>query len=127
MSFTINPNNHNIQLTRGDSFSFTLNENGVAKVFGAQDKVYLTARLKVDDTEALISKEFTPDGNGNILIEVVPSDTKDLAVCTAFYDIQWTTGDGDIYTIIPTSGNTANVPTFQICQEVTRPVVEVPA
>ena len=127
MSFTINPNNHNIQLTRGDSFSFTIldDDTGLPVVFEQTDKLTFTVREKISDAAPLISRKFTPDVNGQILIVILPSDTADLDYCTGFYDIQLTQDENNIYTLVPGEGNTSRIPTFQICPEVTRPAAEV--
>jgi hypothetical protein len=120
MSITINPNNHNIQLTRGDSFSFTLLDasTGVEKVFAPTDVVTMTVRLTAGTTQTIIKKDFTPDGDGHILIVIAPSDTADLEPVTGVYDIQWVEDADNVFTLIPTSGNTARLPTFQICPDV---------
>ena len=120
MSITINPNNHNIQLTRGDSFSFSLLDasTGVEKVFAPTDVITLTVRLTAGTTETIIKKDFTPDGDGHILIVIAPSDTADLEPVTGVYDIQWVEDADNVFTLIPTSGNTARLPTFQVCPDV---------
>lgn len=122
MSITINPINQNIQLTRGDSFSFTLRNKttGGPFTFDATDIVTMTVRQKISDIMALFSKAFTPDANGQIVVVINPDDTKTANYGTYVYDIQWSKLDGSVYTLIPKSGNTSKVPTFQICQEVTR-------
>jgi hypothetical protein len=120
MSITINSNNHNIQLTRGDSFSFSLLDasTGLEKVFAPTDVITLTVRLTAGATQTIIKKDFTPDGDGHILIVIAPTDTADLEPVTGVYDIQWTEDADNIFTLIPTSGNTARLPTFQICPDV---------
>jgi hypothetical protein len=125
MSFTINPNNLGIQLTRGDTFGFTIldDDTGLPAVFEQTDKLTFTVRRKINDPLPLISREFTPDENGNILIKILPSDTANLNYCTGFYDIQLTQDEENIFTLVPGEGNTSRIPTFQICPEVTRPEV----
>ncbi len=121
MSVTINPINLNIQITRGDSFSFTIRDKptGSPFVFGLNDTITMTVRRNVGDAEAVFQKEFNPDVNGNIIITIDPEDTKEEEFGTCVYDVQWSKADGSIYTIIPKSGNTSSIPIFEICKEVT--------
>lgn len=127
MSFTINPNNQNIQLTRGDSFTFTIlnDSTGEPAVFEQTDKLTFTVRQSLSDEEPIIMREFDPDENGNILIKILPSDTADADYCTALYDIQLKQDEENIFTLVPGEGNTSRVPTFQICPDVSRPAAEV--
>jgi hypothetical protein len=120
MSFTINANNHNIQLTRGDSVSFNLLDDatGLEMVFESTDRIKLTVRAKANSINTLIEKEFSPDVDGHILIVIAPSDTATLDLATGVYDIQWTQDADNVFTLIPASGSTARLPTFQICPEV---------
>ena len=49
---------------------------------------------------------------GGAAIHIRPEDTKELSFGKYLYDIQLTTADGDIYTVIPPT-------TFEILKEVT--------
>jgi phospholipid N-methyltransferase len=87
-------------------------------MFAPTDVVTMTVRLTAGTTQTIIKKDFTPDGDGHILIVIAPSDTADLEPVTGVYDIQWVEDADNVFTLIPTSGNTARLPTFQICPDV---------
>ena len=101
-----------IKLTRGDTARFSvgiLNEiSDSAYGISDNDQLTLTVKKKVKDEDALIQKTIT----GSTLFHIKPEDTSCLSFGKYVYDIQLTTTDGDVYTIVgPT--------TFELLAEVT--------
>lgn len=121
MSVTINSTTQDIQITRGDSFSFTIKnkDTGLPYVFDITDKLTMTVKKSLSDTTPLFTKEFIPDIDGNIIINIEPTDTKTAVYGKYVYDIQWEKLSGWINTIIPVTGKTSVLPIFEICKEVT--------
>lgn len=100
-----------ISITRGDSGEITVilsKETGEAYEMAVGDKIELTVRESVGAEDTEISKAVT----GSNIITLEPSDTKTLPYGKYVYDIQLTTADGKIYTVIPPTG-------FWVCEEVT--------
>lgn len=102
-----------IHLTRGDTARLSIDhaENTVTGedyVFTAEDTVTLTIKKTVNDTVPVVSVSV-PGGD---VLHIKPEDTKPLMFGRYVYDVQLTTAEGDIYTIIPPS-------TFDIMREVT--------
>lgn len=101
-----------IRLTRGDTARFTIDINDTSSESYYQlienDILELTIKASVKDNVPLISKKIV--GSNEFHIE--PSDTKNLSFRKYIYDVQLTTSDGDVYTIIEPS-------TFEIMKEVT--------
>lgn len=101
-----------IKLTRGDTARFSvgiLNEiSDSAYSISNNDRLTLTVKKKVKDEDALIQKTIT----GATLFHIKPEDTSSLSFGKYVYDVQLTTSDGDVYTIVgPT--------TFELLAEVT--------
>ena len=108
--FRINQKTHKISLTKGDNASFKVNimeANGQIRQLFDDDVITLTVRKTANSDVA-----FTKTAENGV-INLVPTDTKSLAVGTYVYDIQLTTFGGNIYTVIPISY-------FEIQQEVTQ-------
>lgn len=104
---------NSIHLTRGDTARLLLgsvvNEvTGKDFVFSADDMVTFTVKKTVYDTTPTV-QIVVP---GGAAIHIKPEDTKELAFGKYLYDIQITTADDDIYTVIPPT-------TFEILKEVT--------
>lgn len=104
---------NSIHLTRGDTARLLLgsvvNEvTGKDFVFSADDTVTFTVKKTVYDTTPAV--QITVPGGAAIHIR--PEDTKELSFGRYLYDIQLTTADGDIYTVIPPT-------TFELLKEVT--------
>lgn len=110
MSASVNPSTKEISLTRGDSlilnFTITKNEEEYVPVQG--DAVRFALKQTIPDDEPLILKDADIT---NQTIELLPSDTKQLAFGTYVYDIQLTTVDGYVDTFIGPA-------TFRITEEV---------
>ena len=104
--------NGEIQLTRGDTAHLSVNitkDNGEAYEIQNGDTLTLSLKKSVKDDEALMSKTIT----GSDTFHIEPKDTADLSFVKYKYDVQLTTEDGDVYTVIPPS-------TFEILAEVTK-------
>lgn len=89
----------NISLTRGDTGVFTISlvdNNNVPYVPQAGDTLRF-AMSKTYGSEILINKEIPID---TLILEIEPSDTKTLNFAPYVYDIQLTTNDGRVSTII---------------------------
>lgn len=75
----------NIELTRGDSFSFTMTFTGRTLPVGTQALFTLKKRVK-DDTAVI---EKTVGVTNNVAaVRLVPADTAELATGTYFWDMR---------------------------------------
>ena len=102
-----------IQLTRGDTARYSIGQ--IVKTITntnytptADDTVTMTIKktaLQADPFVQLI----VPGGE---VFHIKPEDTKEMAFGKYVYDVQLTTADGDVYTIIPPT-------TFDLLKEVT--------
>lgn len=120
--FSLNITNWAIELTRGDSARFaidvknvTRDESGKAnkEEYQIKDNDILTFSVKrkaKDEEQLLIQKKFM----ANNIVYIAPQDTRDLQVGSYVYDVQLTTGAGDVYTLTP-----LNPPMFKLYPEVT--------
>lgn len=102
-----------IHLTRGDTARLLIDRaanaaTGKDYVFTPEDKVTMTVKKTVYDTSPAVQLTVP----GGAAIHIRPEDTKELSFGKYLYDIQLTTADGDIYTVIPPT-------TFEILKEVT--------
>lgn len=107
--FTIFDND--ISITRGDNATLHVTMttlDGEPYQLTQEDTLVLTVKKKTKDVTALI--HLVADENGTFSIE--PDDTNFLKFGSYKYDIQLTTSDGKIYTIIPPS-------IFKVSEEVT--------
>lgn len=108
----IDETSNTIQLTRGDTARFSVpidNEtSGEEYVLSDNDKLTFTIKKRVKDETPLLQKTVF----GTILFHVKPEDTQGLSFGKYVYDVQLTTSDGDVYTVIEPS-------TFEILSEVT--------
>lgn len=101
-----------IQLTRGDTARF---EVGVKNEVDDSeyeledgDILRFTVKKSSEDENSLIQKKIT----SGTLIHIEPEDTKSLPCGKYTYDVELTTKNGDVYTIIPPTG-------FTLLKEVT--------
>lgn len=108
--------NNIIRLTRGDTAYVTINitcvssDGEVEYELQPNDKLTLSVKRKVKDTEYVFSKDLV----GANIFHIKPEDTNGVKFGSYIYDVQLTTTDGDIYTIIEPT-------TFEIKTEVTTP------
>lgn len=103
---------YGIHITRGDTARFTVSItndiNGSEYEIQAGDILQMTVKKNVKDTESLIHKTL----NGGKTFHIEPSDTSAMSFGKYVYDIQLTTSDGDVFTIIDPT-------VFEILKEVT--------
>ena len=102
-----------IHLTRGDTARFSIGQivNTITNTNytpTAEDTVTMTIKKTVLDAAPRV--QLTAPG-GEVL-HIKPEDTKEMAFGKYVYDVQLTTADGDVYTIIPPT-------TFELLKEVT--------
>lgn len=101
-----------IQLTRGDTavlnIDITNDATGEAYAIQPEDELVLSMKRSVNDTEVCMQKRVK--GTAQLLIE--PADTGSLRFGRYVYDVQITTGLGQVYTVIGPE-------TFEILPEVT--------
>jgi len=101
-----------ISLTRGDTaylivpiFNDVTSED---YVLSPDDTITFTVKKTVDDTEFIFQKVM----KGSNEIHILPEDTIGCSYTTYMYDVQLTTANGDVFTVIePTK--------FRITSEVT--------
>lgn len=100
-----------IHLTRGDNAKLNIAINDevthTAYIIQPNDKLTLSVR-KTISTPYVFQKHII----GSSQFSVVPSDTSDLIFGEYEYDVQLTTSDNEIYTVIPPT-------TFDLLREVT--------
>lgn len=102
-----------IHLTRGDTARFSIGRivNTVTNTNytpTAEDTVTMTIKKTVLQADPFV-QIIVPGGE---VFHIKPEDTKEMAFGKYVYDIQLTTADGDVYTIIPPT-------TFDLLKEVT--------
>lgn len=107
--------NGTIRLTRGDSAWLSVAIDNVKSDDSidsydvtSDDTLTLSVKKKVKDENYLFSKTVT----GSTSIYIKPDDTKGIPFGKYIYDVQLTTGSGDVFTIVEPS-------TFEILPEVT--------
>ena len=102
-----------IELTRGDSAWFEVDinneETGEKYEIKTSDKLTMTIRKSVFDEEIILSKTVVATN----IIELKPIDTSNLEFGKYKYDVQLTTGSGDVFTVIAPSN-------FNLLYEVTK-------
>ena len=95
--------NNDIYMTRGDTESLTIyctDESGNIIDFVQVDTVYFTVKHSIYSDENLIQKKITTFSEGKAIIEIEPEDTKNMAYGNYRYDIQLTTFDDNVITLI---------------------------
>lgn len=101
-----------IQLTRGDSAILSVDvkdeTTGEPYHLNPDDTLRLTIKRKVTDEDFVIQKVL----NGSTVFKMEPSDTEGLNFGPYLYDVELTTSDGDVYTVIVPSK-------FELLKEVT--------
>lgn len=107
--FKLDTKTNKIVITKGDNATFSISivdafDNEVQ--LAADDVITFTVR-KNTSSQALITKTAE-----NGMFSLIPTDTKTLSTGYYRYDIQLTTNDSKIYTIIPNS-------IFEIREEIT--------
>ena len=102
-----------IHLTRGDTARFSIGRivNTVTNTNYTptpEDTVTMTIKKTVLQADPFV-QIIVPGGE---VLHIKPEDTKAMAFGKYVYDVQLTTADGDVYTIIPPT-------TFELLKEVT--------
>ena len=102
-----------IHLTRGDTARFSIGRivNTVTNTNYTptpEDTVTMTIKKTVLQADPCV-QIIVPGGE---VLHIKPEDTKAMAFGNYVYDVQLTTADGDVYTIIPPT-------TFELLKEVT--------
>ena len=92
----------NLFMTRGDSESITVTctKNGTKVSFTSGDIIHFTMKKHINDRNFVLQKIITDFTDGKAIIEILPEDTKDLQFKKYVYDIQWTTTEGRVSTIV---------------------------
>ena len=90
-------NDNSIHITRGDTgiLNLSLKLNGEPYIMGEDDICVLTVKKSVDDAEAIFQK---PLQDNKFTIE--PADTNGLRYGIYKYDVQLTTGEGVVSTVV---------------------------
>lgn len=94
--------NGTILLTRGDSAEFAItirNTKGGNYILKDDDTLRLTVKKSINDSNFVLQKVLV----GSDTFKLSPADTKGLNFATYIYDVELTTADGDVYTVIPQS------------------------
>ena len=92
-----------ITLTRGDSalLAIDLYKDNMKYSLQEGDVVRFALKKNIDDNACLIRKELTTDAEGNLILEILPSDTKELPLLKEYkYDIELTTAQGKVHTFL---------------------------
>lgn len=92
--------NNNITLTRGDSASISValkNPDGTYYNLQSGDELLFTVKYNCITEDIIIQKDISTDA----IINLIPSDTKDLLYGEYFYDVQLTRANGSVNTVIP--------------------------
>lgn len=89
-----------ISLTRGDTARFSISiRNGITfedYEIQPEDILVMTIKKKVKDKDALVQKTII----GSNVFHLLPTDTQQLDFGRYVYDVQITTSNLDVYTII---------------------------
>lgn len=104
-------NENAIKLTRGDTAYLSVSlqmATGEEYIMSKDDELTLTIKENTFVSEELMRKTIT----GESIFHIKPTDTCNIPFGKYKYDIQLTTSNGDVYTVI-------DVDTFEILQEVT--------
>ena len=97
---TDTPGIFNIELTRGDSLFLTVsfkNKDGSAYIPEAGDSVRFALKKKYTDAECLVFKQIPTE---TMVLELEPSDTKNLQFSSYDFDIELTDYLGHVSTPI---------------------------
>lgn len=90
-----------MHLTRGDSAELEVvivNEvTGSEYAIQEEDTLVLSVKKSVNETDYVFQKSVV----GTNLIRIDPTDTDGLPFARYIYDVQLTTGDGRVFTVVP--------------------------
>lgn len=103
---------NSVELTRGDTarlkVTVTNDNDGEEYTVQSGDTLTLSIKKKTKDSEALVAKTI----KGSSIFHIEPKDTSGLPFGSYVYDVELTTAEGDVYTVITPSN-------FKITEEVT--------
>lgn len=100
----IDPNTKYMYMTRGDTVAFKADledDDGEPKALVEGDTIYFTVKESARTDEIKVQKIITEFVDGVALITLHPNDTKSLDFKRYRYDIQFTSAEGAVKTIIP--------------------------
>lgn len=101
-----------VKLTRGDTARLSVNiVNDVTKQnyeVQATDVLVMSIKKNIKDETTCVKKSVT----GSNVFHILPTDTHDLAFGKYVYDVEITTANNDVYTVIGPC-------TFEVLKEVT--------
>ena len=101
--------NQTIQITRGDTGIFTLGIRAGGQPYDySNDQVLFTVKRNVNTSEIIFQKTV----EHNQTVTILPADTENLPYGTFTYDVQVTTQNGIVNTVITPHP-------FIVCPEVT--------
>jgi len=96
-----------IYLVRGDTASITVSaadQYDASRPFVAGDTVYFTVKKSTRTEIKEVQKIITVfNMNGQAVFDIEHEDTKNMSFGTYYYDIQLTSAEGRVITIIPAS------------------------
>jgi hypothetical protein len=110
MNIVLYINGNTIKLTRGDTAYLQIplaTTDGMYQM-DLTDTLTFSVKKKTSDTDYIFQKVV----NGEDTIHIEPTDTASLTFGKYVYDIQLTTNNGDVFTVVPPS-------TFEVLTEVT--------
>ena len=94
---------NNIQLTRGDTARFEIDIvnmiDNSAYTIADDDILRFSVKRSTNDKDFVIHKEL----QGQNIVYINPDDTNSLSFGKYVYDVEVTTSNGDVYTVIPPS------------------------
>ena len=99
--FRINKNTNKVFITKGDNAELVVrlvDINKKERQIFADDVIVLTVRKKIGDQSSVLTKTAS-----NGVISFAPADTSSLSTGLYRYDIQLTTFDNKVYTIVADS------------------------
>ncbi len=101
---------NNITLTRGDSAYIEIeltDEDDYKYALEQGDSLILTVKQNARCANPILQKRFD-----DINVRIAPKDTQTMSYGSYCYDVQLTTADGDVYTVVGPAR-------FTLCEEVT--------
>lgn len=93
----------NLQIIQGDSFYLTVTKSdsaGGQVEFSNTDKIVFSAKKNLKQLDYdIYSDKMTLTEEGKIILYLSPNDTN-IKLGTYYYDIQYTTDNNDVYTLL---------------------------
>lgn len=95
-----------MKMIRGDSESFTVSvelDTGEDYALEDGDTIYFTVKQNATSSKNELQKIVKSFPDGVAVIEILPEDTKHMRFISYVYDIQLTTKNGEVKTLVPHS------------------------